>query len=138
MFIIERKFHFHAAHRNVELGGDCRFLHGHTYHLEIQFAAPPIDEASGVTLEFKDIAKRAGKVIEAYDHSTIVYKNDAELVNAMNCFTEENRKIKWLEKPTSAENVAEEIFSALKLCGLNPVQLKLQETTTSKVIYTEY
>jgi 6-pyruvoyltetrahydropterin/6-carboxytetrahydropterin synthase len=138
MFIIERKFHFHAAHRNVELGGDCRFLHGHTYHLEIQFAVPPVDEASGVTVEFKDIAKRAGKVIEAFDHSTIVYDQDAELMQAMNCFSEENRKIKMLDKPTSAENVAQQIFNELRLQSLNPVQVVLQETTTSKVIYTEF
>ena len=61
MFIIEKKFHFHAAHRNAELGGDCRFLHGHTYHVDIQFGVPKQDEASGVTIEFKDIAQRAGK-----------------------------------------------------------------------------
>ncbi|MGZ5243794.1 MAG: 6-pyruvoyl trahydropterin synthase family protein [Bacteroidia bacterium] len=136
--MIERKFHFHAAHRNVDLGGDCRFLHGHTYHLEIQFAVPPIDETSGVTIEFKDIGNRAGKVIAEFDHSTIVYEQDNELINAMNCFKAENRKLRMMNKPTSTENLAQEIFIALNRQGLNPVQIVLQETTTSKVIYTEF
>ena len=138
MIIIERKFHFHAAHRNADLGGDCRFLHGHTYHLEIQFAAPPKDESSGVTIEFKDIAKRAGNIISAFDHSTIVYAEDMELINAMKCFAEENRKLKILRKPTSAENVAQTIFEELKTIGLQPIQVVLQETTSSKVIYAEF
>lgn len=129
--LIEKKYHFYAAHRNKEAGIKCGRVHGHTYDVVCHFQFNNIH--NGITMLFSDIDKIAEPIIKQYDHYLLLYKEDPlcrilELVNEP--FIE-------LEFETSAENLALWIFNELKN-KLPIVKIELAETKTSKVIYENY
>jgi len=114
--IIYKQFTFDSAHflPHVPTGHKCREVHGHTYHLTIFLEGALIDP-DGWVLDFGDLKKAVGPVIDLLDHHML---ND----------------IPGLENPT-AELLAVWIWDKIKpsLQGLTKIELK--ETPTSGVIY---
>jgi 6-pyruvoyl-tetrahydropterin synthase len=126
--IIEKKYHFYAAHRNKEAGVKCGRLHGHTYNVICHFKFNEL--TNGVSMLFSDIDKIVEPIIKQYDHYLLLYKEDA-LCNALDLLNEP-----YIELPfeTSAENMALWIFNQIKNY-LPIIKIELAETKTSKVIY---
>jgi len=90
-----KEFTFEAAHRLpfVPEGHKCGRLHGHSFHVTI-FVTGPMDERKGWVIDFADIKRCLGPVLDRLDHH---YLNEIE----------------GLENPTS-ENVAKWIWRHLK------------------------
>jgi 6-pyruvoyl-tetrahydropterin synthase len=126
--IIEKKYHFYAAHRNKEAGVKCGRLHGHTYNVICHFKFNEL--TNGVSMLFSDIDKIVEPIIKQYDHYLLLYKEDA-LCNALDLLNEP-----YIELPfeTSAENMALWIFNQIKN-HLPIIKIELAETKTSNVIY---
>ena len=126
--IIEKKYHFYAAHRNKEAGVKCGRLHGHTYNVICYFKFNEL--TNGVTMLFSDIDKIVEPIIKQYDHYLLLHKED-NLCNALDMLNEP-----YIELPfeTSAENMAIWIFNQIKNY-LPIVKIELAETKTSNVIY---
>ena len=55
--IIEKKYYFYAAHRNLSAGEKCGKIHGHTYDVVCYFKFDKIE--NGITMLFSDIDKIA-------------------------------------------------------------------------------
>lgn len=127
---IQKSYHFHAAHRNHNIPGKCRNLHGHTYHVEVEVLLPSQDEA-GVTILFADIDKVIEPIIKGYDHTLLIDVNDP-LYAHLQSFTEE-LALSVINGPTSAENVAMALFRQIE-DQLPLAQLRLKETTSSTVV----
>jgi 6-pyruvoyltetrahydropterin/6-carboxytetrahydropterin synthase len=129
---VTKNFRFYAAHRNAEVGGKCRNLHGHRYGLSVT-----VEESrnGSITIHFDDLEAIVEKeIIRQVDHSVLLDVNDpcaSALVSSGAC-----EKVFWLRRPTSAENLAEEFFLMLLSSGLNVTALTLQETDTSSVTVT--
>jgi 6-pyruvoyltetrahydropterin/6-carboxytetrahydropterin synthase len=137
MYKIERKFHFHAAHRNTAIQDKCRNLHGHTYHVVVSLRMKEPDE-SGVTTLFDDICKLIEPIIKEMDHTTLLKSNDPLkffLLNLNHAYPEQATTFKEFPFETSAENLAKYIFDEVVKTGLDPISVSLQETTSSTVIY---
>jgi 6-pyruvoyltetrahydropterin/6-carboxytetrahydropterin synthase len=67
---------FDAAHRVLGHGGQCCFLHGHRYKLEIKVAADGLDEL-GMVVDFAKIKQLVGSwVNERLDHNVILHPDD--------------------------------------------------------------
>jgi 6-pyruvoyltetrahydropterin/6-carboxytetrahydropterin synthase len=129
--IIEKKYHFYAAHRNKGGGVKCGRIHGHTYKITCQFKFNQLNEY-GVTILFSDIDKLVEPIIKYYDHNFLLYKND-QLVDCLNVMNEP-----FIELPfeTSAENLCLYLFTRIKNETQLPIiKIELAETETSKVIY---
>lgn len=126
--IIEKKYHFYAAHRNKSAGEKCGRVHGHTYDVTCYFKFNEIKD--GVTMLFSDIDKLAEPIIKQYDHYFLLYEKDklCELFDLCN--------EPYIELPfeTSAENMAMWIATQIKNV-LPIIKIELAETKTSKVIY---
>lgn len=108
---------FEAAHRlpNVPPGHKCARLHGHSYQVEVRVQGP-VDEASGMVVDFADI-KTAFKPLRAQlDH---YYLNE----------------IDGLENPTS-ENLARWIWQRLAPALPELSEIVVRETCTSGCRYT--
>jgi 6-pyruvoyltetrahydropterin/6-carboxytetrahydropterin synthase len=127
--IIEKKYHFYAAHRNKTAGEKCGRIHGHTYDVVCHFKFNTLKD--GVTMLFSDIDAIAEPIIKKYDHTFLLWANDplTEVLQLINePFTE-------LPFETSAENMAIWIFKEIENAGLPIIKIELGETKTSKVIY---
>ena len=126
--IIEKKYHFYAAHRNKNAGEKCGRVHGHTYDVVCHFKFNEIKD--GVTMLFSDIEKVVEPIIKQYDHYFLLYREDS-LCDVFNMANEP-----YIELPfeTSAENMAMWIFNQIKT-QLPIVKIELAETKSSNVVY---
>lgn len=127
--IIEKKYHFYAAHRNKEAGEKCGRIHGHTYEVICHFKFNTI--TNGLTMLFSDIDKIAEPIIKQYDHTFLLFKEDS-LVKILEL---SNEPFTELAFETSAENMAIWILTLIKNAGLPIFKIELAETKSSNVIY---
>lgn len=126
--IIEKKYHFYAAHRNKNAGEKCGRIHGHTYDVVCHFKFNEMKD--GVTMLFSEIDKVVEPIIKQYDHHFLLFRDDS-LCDVLNMANEP-----YIELPfeTSAENMAMWIFNQIKT-HLPIVKIELAETKSSNVIY---
>lgn len=103
---ITQAFTFEAAHQlpRVPSTHKCHRMHGHSYRVELQLKGT-VDAKTGFVIDFFDVEKVFGPVLETLDHHTL---NDIE----------------GLENPT-AENIAVWIWRKVKplLGELNSVKV---------------
>jgi 6-pyruvoyltetrahydropterin/6-carboxytetrahydropterin synthase len=131
VMIIEKKYHFYAAHRNKAGGEKCGRIHGHTYKVKCKFKFEQINE-EGITFLFSDIDKLVEPIIKEYCHWFLLYENDP-LVSVLELA---NEPIKKLPFETSAENMAIWLFTRIQNeTGLKITEIQLAETESSNVIY---
>lgn len=72
--LIERRYRFYAAHRNLGLGGKCSRLHGHRYGVSVVVAVER--GAHGVGIKFEDIDAKLAPVFDSFDHRTLLHDAD--------------------------------------------------------------
>jgi 6-pyruvoyltetrahydropterin/6-carboxytetrahydropterin synthase len=111
-----KTFRFDAAHSLTGLpeGHKCRRIHGHSYRLDVHVEGP-VDEKTGMVMDFHEIQKVVKPIIEQLDHRLL---ND----------------IAGLENSTS-EIICKYFWDRLKpiLPGLSA--LTLWESDTSRCVY---
>ena len=114
---IFKKFKFDAAHSLPQApeGHKCRRVHGHTFEVAIHVIGE-VNPDSGWIIDFADIKKAFGPLLEQFDH---YYINDIE----------------GLEQPT-CENLCKWIWDRLapQLPGL--CKIVVMENETCGAIYT--
>lgn len=128
--IIEKNYHFYAAHRNPAGGVKCGRIHGHTYEVICHFEFTEKNDG-GITFLFSDIDIRVNPIIKNYCHYLLLYEGDPlvdVLIRAGEAFIS-------LPFPTSAENLAEWLFKEIQTTGLPIIKIELRETKSSNVIY---
>lgn len=129
--IIEKKYHFYAAHRNKAGGEKCGRIHGHTYEVKCYFEFKTKNEA-GITYLFSDIDKLVEPIIKDYCHWFLIYEKDP-LVELLELADEPIIKLPF---ETSLENLAIWLFTRIKNETKLPIiKIELAETKSSKVIY---
>lgn len=129
--IIQKKYHFYAAHRNKSAGEKCARIHGHTYDIKCYFKFDSVNE-SGITCLFSDIDKSVEPIIKDYDHYFLLYEIDP-LCEILDLANEPYIKLPF---ETSAENMSIWIFNRIKNETKLPIyRIELGETKTSTIIY---
>lgn len=129
--VIQKKYHFYAAHRNKAGGEKCGRIHGHTYEVICYFKFEKINDG-GITCLFSDIDTLVEPIIKSYCHWFLIYENDP-LVSVLEM---SNEPIKKLPFETSAENMAIWLFSQIKTETKLPIiKIELAETKSSNVVY---
>lgn len=125
---VTKAFHFYAAHRNEEIGGKCGNIHGHRYGLKITVQ----EQMKGsVTILFEDFEEKIQPLIDELDHSLLLDVHDPAGMNLKRSGACE--KLYLMDNPTSAENLATNIYNWVQGTGLNIVKLELQETDSSTI-----
>ena len=110
---VTRTFRFEAAHQLPWHAGKCRYLHGHSYRLEVTVSGPVGPQ--GIVVDFADVAGVVERdVVARYDHC---YLNDL------------------MENPT-AELLAHQVWKTLEAAGLAVSRIRLWETEESSVEVT--
>lgn len=109
--LITKEFTFDSAHQLDWEPGKCRFLHGHTYKLQVTIKGELDD--NGIVINFKDLKSIIQEnIIEILDHK---YLNEI------------------IDNPT-AERMVVWIWERLE-ARLNLFEIKLWETPTCFVTY---
>jgi 6-pyruvoyltetrahydropterin/6-carboxytetrahydropterin synthase len=78
MFKVTISESFSAAHALKEIGGKRENLHGHNFKVEVTVAAPELNE-EGILVDFRDLKKWIGPILEDLDHhdlSNVSYFKD--------------------------------------------------------------
>lgn len=129
--IIQKKYHFYAAHRNKAGGEKCGRIHGHTYDVICYFKFNSVNE-SGITYLFSDIDKLVEPIIKGYCHWFLLYEIDP-LCEILDLANEPYLKLPF---ETSAENMSIWLFTRIKNETKLPIyRIELGETKSSIVIY---
>lgn len=140
---IKKSYHFYAAHRNQFLDGKCERLHGHVYRLGCIFNATRNSDSlvnGAVTQLFESFDSKIEPMLKQYfDHRTMwdVVSGEASLTGPAHQIHLPEHWLTPFPFPTSVENVSLMLFYIIKeLLLLDLVELHLQETESSTVIYT--
>lgn len=78
---IAKEFRWEMGHRLQCHKGKCLNLHGHSYKLIVEFSGNVND--NGMVLDYFDVKDIVGPFVDELDHSVIIYKNDSELIDAI-------------------------------------------------------
>jgi 6-pyruvoyltetrahydropterin/6-carboxytetrahydropterin synthase len=97
---IAKRFRFEGAHRLPWHDGLCKNLHGHSYTMYVEIEGALDDK--GLLMDFKDLKQCLLPLINAWDHATIVDKNDTELLEVLES---KNWKHYVIPYDTTAENM---------------------------------
>lgn len=114
VYILKIKDKFDAAHRIMGVDKKCENMHGHTFHIEVEFRYDRLNE-NGVCEDFGILKELVGRVVKRLDHS---YLNDI------------------LEQPTS-ERLAEMIYKLIKEWNNAIYKVTVWETERAGVEYCE-
>jgi len=132
MNTVTRKFEFDAAHRVLNHGSKCRFLHGHRYVAEISLTSQSLDSL-GFVMDFAEVKNLIGGWIDQnWDHNTILHTDDpiASIMRAKHGIFE--RPPFTLPYNPSAENMAlylgKQCDALLENFGAEVIKVRLYET----------
>jgi 6-pyruvoyltetrahydropterin/6-carboxytetrahydropterin synthase len=139
MFTTTKEMTFEAAHRLEEHDADCRYVHGHSYRLQVEVTRMSGTLQDGMVVDFSDLKKAMKSVVDQYDHSLILDVNDPlhdvlQALNFQSRLRETVFKIKSVPFRPTAENMA---YNFAKLIdemlpeGTVIVSVKLWETANS-------
>ncbi|GAB1235095.1 6-carboxytetrahydropterin synthase QueD [Ferrigenium sp. UT5] len=113
---ITRRLEFDAGHRIPNHASQCKHLHGHRYAIEITLSGDVVRTAGvsdeGMVMDFTDVKRIAKeKVVDAWDHAFLVYRNDTVVLDFLNTLPQHKTVV--LEVVPTAENLARVAFERL-------------------------
>jgi 6-pyruvoyltetrahydropterin/6-carboxytetrahydropterin synthase len=130
---VAKEFRFEAAHRIPWHEGDCRHLHGHSYHVTVALDGEP--DERGMVIDFRHIKALLKDLIGSLDHSTMASADDHELIAAVEGL---GSKLCILPYHSTAENICrfigerlvEQAAGVLFEHGIAAVHVQVRETAT--------
>lgn len=130
---VAKRFRWEAAHRLPWHEGPCDNLHGHSYRMTVELDGTP--DARGMLIDFQDVKRALGPLVDAWDHAVLVAETDDELRRLVEQ-TDWNYVL--LPFDTTAENLAayvadylcDEAADLLTAHGVTAVRVRLAETET--------
>lgn len=131
LYKVARKFSWEMSHRLPMHNGLCRNIHGHSYSFLIEISGELGDD--GMVIDFFDIDKLVGPIVEELDHSFVCNDTDDMMID----FIKHNDfKHLVIEGPTTAENLLVWFLNAIKhdltrRANIKSLKLRLYETADS-------
>ncbi|MHB8931036.1 MAG: 6-pyruvoyl trahydropterin synthase family protein [Melioribacteraceae bacterium] len=127
---IAKEFHWEMGHRLPFHLGKCKNLHGHSYKCMVELSGDP--DSNGMVVDYFDVKKVIGPIIEKLDHSFMVSKNDKEVIEALQKL---NSQMVIVDFETTAENIClyllEQIKSANLPENIHSIKVRVFETENS-------
>ena len=135
---ITTRLEFDAGHRIPQHKSSCKNLHGHRYAIEVTIKGEVVSDKSnsefGMVMDFKDAKELIKKtIVEEWDHSFIVYKDDAVVLKFLETLAD-HKTVVFPLVPT-AENMALVAMDKLKISFtrefgalIRPFKVRLYET----------
>lgn len=136
---ITKIYDWHCAHLLEGHTGLCKNVHGHTYKLEIEVEGKLIQEgsSSGMVIDFSELQKIVkAEIVDKFNHALVLNYSDSGDAELYELAVKKGWKILRLPFRTTAENMAQWIFTKLtqqkRLIGdYKFIRVRLYETDTS-------
>ncbi len=127
---IAKEFNWEMGHRLPFHEGKCKNLHGHSYKCMIEVTGEP--DSNGMVIDYFDMKKIIGPIIDELDHSFMVSRNDLEVVEFLEKINSQKVVVDF---DSTAENICIYLLSKIKAAGLpqnvSAVKARVFETENS-------
>lgn len=128
MIKIGKEYRWEMSHRLQFYNGLCKNIHGHSYKMILELEGE--SDENGMLLDFYKIDEIVKPILNVYDHSFVIYKNDKEILEFL-----KNNKFKTVELDfnTTSENLAQHFADLFKVKfiqfnKLNALYVRIYET----------
>lgn len=133
---VTKRFSFEMAHALSCHDGQCAYIHGHSYVLDVTVKGSPMDERGhpkdGMVIDFTDLKAIIRRtVIDRYDHALVLHERDRNATQVNDPLFGRTLFTPW--QPT-CENLLLDIVQRVLTALPSSVLLgsvRLQETATS-------
>jgi len=133
MLTVSKQCQFDAAHVLTNHAGQCRNLHGHTYHVIVEVSEE--DEGRDMVIDFKGLKQVIRDVIvERFDHAFIYNETSESECEIAAVIAKHGMKSVGLPFRSTAENLARYFYDALA-ARVNVTAVKVLETPESCAEY---
>ncbi|HRT29351.1 MAG TPA: 6-carboxytetrahydropterin synthase QueD [Kiritimatiellia bacterium] len=133
MLTVSKQCQFDAAHVLTNHAGQCRNLHGHTYHVIVEVSEE--DEGRDMVIDFKDLKQVIRDVIvERFDHAFIYDETSESECEIAAVITKHGMKSVGLPFRSTSENLARYFYDVLA-DRVNVTSVKVLETPESCAEY---
>ena len=127
---IAKEFRWEMGHRLQHHNGKCINLHGHSYKLLVEFTGEV--DSKGMVLDYFDVKKIIGPIVDELDHSVIISKDDADLLDVVKQLGSDHVII---DNESTAENLCLYFLENIKKTDLpnniSKIMVKVFETETT-------
>lgn len=140
MYSVSKTFEFEASHKLLlDYNSPCKNIHGHSYKVLIEVASDELN-ANGMVIDFSELKSVKNWVMDNWDHSLIISKDDPELnaLKELNC-----TKVHCFEwSNVTAELMTRTLFNILrsniagKINRLKRINVEIWETSSNRAKYT--
>jgi 6-pyruvoyltetrahydropterin/6-carboxytetrahydropterin synthase len=129
---VSKKFRWEGAHRLPWHTEGCRNLHGHSYMLWVEVEGPTGEK--GMLMDFKVLKKLLKPLIDAWDHATLIARDDVRLREAIDHL---ESKYYILPYDTTAENMCRYVTDYLLQQGAAELAAHRISSITVRIWETE-
>lgn len=77
MYKVFKRFKVPIGHRLSKHCGLCKNIHGHNLVIEVQLSTDNLND-NDMVIDFKDLKTYVNDILEKFDHTTILNRNDTE------------------------------------------------------------
>lgn len=140
MIVVKEGITFHLAHRLENHNGLCKYLHGHSYRLDVAIESEALDEMNMV-IDFNRIKSTIKTWVDSnLDHAFALDAGDSfslDLIELMDTHGIGGRVFMMRGKPTAEsmshalKDVFDELADTLWPVGVKVVGIKVWETDTA-------
>ena len=119
MILVTKSFKFEMAHYLPNHNSNCKYIHGHSYKLEVTISAKDInrnenDSSCGMIIDFTKLKEIVtNEIISKFDHSFTIWDKEVsnELKKALQKF---NDRVNYVPYRPTAENMCIDFYQRLK------------------------
>jgi 6-pyruvoyltetrahydropterin/6-carboxytetrahydropterin synthase len=122
MYEIETEREFSAAHQLKNYKGNCSFLHGHNWTVQVTVRAKKLDKI-GIAVDFRKLKAELDTVIQDFDHKNL---SGLEIFKGGNPTSEHLAKI-----------IYDKLSAKLNTPGARVHKVSVSESRSSRASYFE-
>ncbi len=134
---LTKSFHIEMAHALRDYDGKCRFIHGHTFGLEVTVKGERLEQEphpkNGMVMDFGDIKKIVKEnIVDVFDHAFVVNRKSSFEIPGESKQMFEN--IVYVDFQPTSENLAIYFAGIVQKrlpAGVDLVRVMVRETPTS-------
>jgi 6-pyruvoyltetrahydropterin/6-carboxytetrahydropterin synthase len=135
---IAKEYRWEMGHRLPEHPGLCRNVHGHSYRMIVELEGEVNQD--GMVIDFYELGKIVKPIVETFDHSFLVYKDDSKLISMLEELKSRKVVVDYL---STVENICKDMLQRIikgireqGIRNVSKVTVTLFETPNSSATLT--
>ena len=114
MYKVRKLFSLPIGHRLSKHQGLCKNIHGHNIKIEVQLKSGQLNE-NDMIIDFHDLKIMVNKILDDFDHATILNEKDVETINYVNSCGDGKLIVMTAGNDPTAERLSKFIYDELQI-----------------------